>query len=328
MPGFIKSLRWDMGQVDPLAFSKDCHTGDWQTKHISFSTDFLNASRIRILITPNVTEVRESATIAAVVPIAKNVTRTGFDLSARSSDCSAGSTEFHWIAVSDDPPSETPKITVRVGLLPCKHFEPDCVHGDWAIWDSYRYPRAFNYWCPENESGDETHVVVSPGNLFVSNLSATVGAIDARGLTFPHRDRDGFNLRARNSDCVAGESMFYYLAASKKCSDPFPQKLFIDDADIWIEHTYEPDCRHGDWFTQDVYFSHVFITPPVVLVTANDRGFEHAHIHTAAVVGVITNVTTHGFTLRTRNSDCSSGRTGFYFVAIGCLEKDLCTERS
>jgi len=328
MPGRINELRWDMGKVAPLAFSKDCHSGDWQTKHVSFSTDFLNTNRIRILITPNVTEVKDAAPIAAVVPVVKNVTSKGFDLAARSTDCSAGSTGFHWIAVSDDPPAEMPKITVRAGLLPSKHFEPDCVQGDWAIWDSYRYPRGFGDWCPETENGDEPHVVVSPGNLHVLQVAATVGTIDARGLLFPSRDRDGFNLRARSSDCTAGESMFYYLAASKKCSDPFPRNLFIDDADIWIEHTYAPDCQYGDWFTQDIYFSYVFMTPPVVLVTANDRGFDHSLIHTAAVVGVVTNVTTHGFTLRTRNSDCSSGRVGFYFVAIGCLEQDICTKKS
>ena len=65
----------------------------------------------------------------------------------------------------------------------------------------------------------------------------------------------------------------------------------------------------GDWREWHAYFARPFLVPPFVFVTATVG---------VSVVGLATHVTTHGFTLRGRNSDCAAGPAGFHWVALGC----------
>src|SRR5207237_2483717 len=102
---------------------------------------------------------------------------------------------------------------------------------------------------------------------------------------------DLFTLVARNSDCAEGNCTFYYLGLSQEKGR----------SDIWVDSgemdakVFAPDCRGGDWQNWDIQFSQAFLTPPIVLVTANDLGI--GEYHNAATVGIAQNVTTHGFTL-------------------------------
>jgi hypothetical protein len=80
---------------------------------------------------------------------------------------------------------------------------------------------------------------------------------------------------------------------------------------------FEPDCIPGDWQSYQLKFDTPFqdAAKVRVIVTANNENI-HPSNHNPAVVGVVTAVSTTGFTLWARNSDCNEGLAGFYFMAV------------
>ena len=83
--------------------------------------------------------------------------------------------------------------------------------------------------------------------------------------------------------------------------------------------SFWPSGQPGDTTLFDVYFNQLnWLRPPLVFLTANTVGAENVP-HNAFAVGIAQNVTTYGFKLRARNSDCASGACGFYWVAIGTV---------
>jgi hypothetical protein len=80
---------------------------------------------------------------------------------------------------------------------------------------------------------------------------------------------------------------------------------------------FEADCIPGDWQSYQLTFDTHFqdAAKVRVIVTANNKNI-HPSNYNPAVVGVVTAVTTSGFTLWARNSDCKEGLAGFYFMAV------------
>jgi hypothetical protein len=97
----------------------------------------------------------------------------------------------------------------------------------------------------------------------------------------------------------------------------------IQDTHIEIGSTgasppqFMPDCISGDWQTYQVTFDTPFqdAAKVRVIVTANNETI-HPSQYNPAVVGVVTAVSTTGFTLAARNSDCNYGVAGFYYMAV------------
>jgi len=70
-------------------------------------------------------------------------------------------------------------------------------------------------------------------------------------------------------------------------------------------------CQEGNWRTWNIVFYHPFSEVPAVFLSPNGP------TPNVAVVGIAQNVTTEGFDLCARNSDCTSGEAGFCWLAIG-----------
>lgn len=293
----INSTIFQFGRVDAQFFERDCQAGDWRIWDIAFPTAFPHDG-VRVIVTPNDLRVDTGVHSVAAVGLAQDVTRTGFRLAARNSDCSSGSAGFDWMAVLETPGQQIQRpVSLRVGVVQQKWFNADCVPGDWQHWDViYRTP------FPKTPV-----VLLTASNLNIQgNNAAVVGT---------SRDSTGasFTLAARNSDCQPGDCAFYHLALSPPEGEGRTD-LFVDTGEV-PARTLHRDCHPGDWDSGDIYFSRSFLTSPFVFLTANNKGVVSKN---AAVVGIARNVTTHGFTLAARNSDCSIGEAGFYWVAIGC----------
>jgi H-type lectin domain-containing protein len=80
---------------------------------------------------------------------------------------------------------------------------------------------------------------------------------------------------------------------------------------------FMPDCSPGDWrFWGRIGFQNRFPSDNVkVVVTTNDVNVDPAMPNCAAV-GIVAAVDRGGFDLWARNSDCSLGEAGFYFMAV------------
>lgn len=299
----INQTDFQFGTVTARHFSEHCVPGDWETCPIIFPKPF-DEKTPRVIVTANNENVDKGAHNAAVVGIAQKVTPTGFVLAARNSDCARGFAGFNWTAVLETPGEQKEKpVNLRMGVLQPKKFQSDCTAGDWNSWGvnfSTKLEKCVALLTASNLNVKPWH---QDDTLWYHN-PAVVGIVQDLTPT-------GFTLAARNSDCAEGYCTFYYVALSQ---------INAGKADLWVDTGEEiaqhfgPDCKSGDWKGWTISFSEPFLTPPVVLVTANDLKVQG---HNAAVVGIAQDVTPNGFTLSARNSDCASGQAGFYWVAIG-----------
>jgi len=285
------------GTVTNLYFNQDCQSGDWQEIEITFDEPFPAGLAVHVIITATDFKVSGANYISAVVGVAKNVTVNGFVLAARSSDTKVGYASLNWMAIALGIGLDR-GVSVRMGVVQPHYFQKSGDNGSSSSWALFFNP-AF----------DTAPVIsLSANNLNVVDHNAA--AVGIAGVQQP----TGFILNARNSDCMAGHCNFYYLALAWE-GEEVP--------DIWVDmgsvgaKSFAPDCQTGDWQSWEIQFYHPFLTPPIVLVTANDVGIQNGG-HNAAVVGIAQNVNTHGFTLAGRNSDCTVGGAGFYWVAFGC----------
>lgn len=302
------------GQVDAHRFSPDCENGDWQYWDVTFSEAFPDPAKIRVILTPNNRGVDSGTHNAAVVGIAQDVRSDRFRLLARNSDCAGGNAGFNWMAIAETPTIEHDELPdIWMGILQPQHFQPDCQPGDWREWAV----------TPGDPIvGADFPVVATASNLNITPFYGNAGLAyhNAAAVGIVRIPSPGqFDLVARNSDCAEGDCTFYYLATSLLGRW---EQIWIDTGEVSAK-SFAPDCHAGDWQSWLVSFSHSFMTPPMVFVTAHAPAVrvdhrEHVEHHVPAPVGIAQNVTTHGFTLAARNSDCVGGWAGFYWVAIGC----------
>jgi hypothetical protein len=311
----VSEAMFQVGTFEQRFFSKDCETGDTQDfPAVRFPLQFPAESRVRVIVTGNNLGVPAGTHNAALVGAVQKVTAEGFVLNARNSDCSeelslAG---MNWMAVAETPGAQQKPVNIRMGVLQPRSFSPDCESGDTKDWGIvFSAPLA-----------SEPVVLTTACNLNIQgHNAAAVGIVLGPDGNPPAPT--GFTLKARNSDCAAGGCAFYYVALSP--GTPGSGNLIVDTGEVPGQGFFD-DCSHGDTREWDVYFSQPFLTPPIILATANDSNLRQ---HQAFPVGMARNVTPYGFTLVGRNSDCFTGgggilgpkltgQAGFYWVAIGC----------
>jgi hypothetical protein len=237
----------------------------------------------------------------------------------RNSDCVPGQAAFNWMAVQETPGVNQSPVTVRMAVLPPQFFSKSCTDGDTPEDTPIKFWQAF---------GGTPTVFLTAGNLFVNGMvtvssgkggTRTFGAHNAAVVGVALNEQsNGFTLHARNSDCSKDVSAcgFSYAAVivSPAGGGGGNDNLFVDTGEVTAQ-AFNISCVDGDTQTQTVFFTRPFLTPPIVLLTANDVG---AAGHLAFPVGLAQNVTPYGFTLTGRNSDCAPGMAGFYWVALGC----------
>jgi hypothetical protein len=276
-------------------FSPDCQDGDsafqFNAFTPSFPADRLNDVRVIVSAKMHVQMVY-SATVG---------TTQGFTVKARNSSGGylGAATTYGWVAFLETDTVVPQNVDLRVGVLQPKYFEAGTSHG----WPETGQAYASR---PLTGFGGATGVVTACNvNTFGAHLAAVNGLIDC---SLP----GGFGSQGYNTDCSGGHCALYWLALKEAVVTGGPPSavsgMWVDTGQV-APKFFAPDCEEGDWAAWDVYFTRPFLTPPFVFVTATIG---------PSVVGLATHVTTHGFTLMARNSDCSPGSVGFYWVALGC----------
>jgi hypothetical protein len=123
---------------------------------------------------------------------------------------------------------------------------------------------------------------------------------------------------ARNSG-FEGEAALNYFVAKVEQEQPKPG--------LWLQYgrAAYPETQYfaaksslsGDqWRTWEEHFDSPFVSPPLILVTANADQKQGEAV--CAPVGIASRVSPYSFVLAARSSDCGPGEAGFDFVAIGC----------
>jgi hypothetical protein len=319
-----------MGMTEMFPFKPDCNQGDWIEHDIKFPSPFPNTGMQPpvVIITPTNNPRFDSLYIhgmdkydvAPAVCIAQDVTLNGFTLVARNSDCGPrGPAAFNWLAILEHPePPALPAAplknfvgaSLRTGIIQSKQFQPDCNAGDWQDW-----PMPTVEFAKKFPGEGEPIILLTGSDLFVKGHTPA-----AVGIVLDASTAD-FSLKARNSDDRAGETGFYWVAAQNppdRSESTLGRNLWVDTGIIPQDHNlFRPDGKGGDWIFFDQYFKKPFQTPPIVVATAR---YDTADSRLTAVVARAHKVTTHGFTLAGRNSDCAQGISGFNWAAFGCAQ--------
>jgi hypothetical protein len=299
--------------------------GDEKTYSVSFPNAFpqyrgpqVADSRVVVILTPNDSgsSTGNNPHVVGLVCDADN--SKGFTIKAYNPDNVSGIASFNWLAVleiSSPPPTNykvppASKYDFRAGVVQPLYFGK---RGDsdsdnsWAIntYDPFSQPPL--YFLSENnlnhfESYYYDTVYSEP------NLNAVIGNVRQ-----PHTNR--FIIHGHSSDVKNGTCAFNYIGVAKITEGALPITAYMDTGILdptWLGG----DEKDGDWVEwNNIYFKEPFLTPPTVLVTpyfnSQTMGFE------AYPVGIVRNVTTHGFTLAARNSFTKRGEAGFYWLALG-----------
>lgn len=307
-------------ELHQMGFASHCVPGDWISleKEYAHFNSFLSPgpfttgdrSKVCVLLScaerPTFPLTKATDAIAPAVCIARNATMEGVTVLARNSACAPGLAALSGIAILETPGQPAPRQFVpHIGeATPLQQqFAPTCEPGDWQ-----GFQAAYNPPFPEPEA-----------ILLTATFSGgSVKAAAAVGIARNHTEH-GFDLPARNSDTAPGNCGFDFLSASRQRPERPPESLWVDTGRIGCK-PFAPSGQVGDWQIWTIAFNPAsqpnvrFATPPHVFLTANDLGVS---AHNAAVVGIVDRVTTSGFTLLARNSDCAAGSAGFNWAAFG-----------
>ena len=308
------------GNTDVGTFNSTCYPGDWQDWQIQFSPSF--PRKPRVIITAHDQDTDPQLPLCPVVGVARNVTETGFTLAARNPQPDGGQATLYWLALLETP--GVPQF--RNELLRMGTMDPRLLSASqWVSW-TVRFS--------EPKLGAIPAIFLTASNLFAESGSFRSGVAfqEYKAITYINHNAAAagvvrepkewaFELAAYNTDCAEGYSNFQYLALAKAFVAGVPPE---GQTNVWVNtgwvppKSFAPTCEKGDWNSWYVWFDQAFLTPPTVLVTANNLNVANAG--NPAVVGIAQYVTPNGFRLAARNSDCGSGLTGFYWVAIGCVK--------
>jgi hypothetical protein len=196
------------------------------------------------------------------------------------------------MAVQETPGKQQQPVGMRAGVVQPRSFSKNG-YEEWVL----RY-RSF--------SGVQTSLLTAT-NLYGTRErnAAVVGIASDEHVS-------GFFLHGRNTDTDAGDCAFYYVSLGPDEEGASQQQGRIETGGTGCQYR-EP----GAWESDEVMFKTPFLTPPVVLVTAGDAVGADAYRATPTV-GMARYVTSHGFTLASRNAGCRRGVAGLHWVAIGC----------
>jgi hypothetical protein len=323
------------GQTSHRNYDLSCTSGDWMATNVQFPQAFPASAQISVIATASDHDVANLTRNEPVVGVVEDLTPQGFRLWGRNPhECARSTAAFNWLAVAEIQGHEEPShVAVRLGVVRPRYFFPRCI-GDPLFWSVNFGPNRslagaaappvvlatatnLNVWATTYDA----HHSGGPTHAFTSNITynaAVVAAVQGASA-------NGFTIKGSNSDGQNGNCAFFHAAFAEIQGQS--QNLFVETGRLGAK-SFSPRDNEGDWQQWDVEFRDPFMTPPTVLVTANDRmedgtpvpdhGAGGVFARAVAAVGIAINVTTHGFTLMARNSDCAGGFAGFSWVALGC----------
>ncbi len=289
------------GTTAPRHFSQSGVTGDWQTIDVAFAPYFTPAAngKIRVFVSATSQGLSTTDRGAPAVPVVGEISPKGFAIWARNSDIAGGNVAFNWIAVAEVPDAPLTNASAVFGLLSQQYFSTAAKPGDWS-----------NYSAPIPDSKRPTNppvVVATASNANVRvHASAAVPIVGTAAV-------DRISVAARNSDVGAGLASFNYLAFLPGMAAP--PKLMLDSGRV-APLRFAAGAQRGDWQTWLVNFAEHFISPPTVLLSA-DNYDGNIRSFAVAAVPMANDVTANGFTLAARNADVSAGWVAFSWLAIG-----------
>jgi hypothetical protein len=270
---------------------------------------------------------------AAAIGVAHNVKKDGSERWARSTDCAAGSCSFNWFAVHRKPLAHArpPSQTVEIRLArvqPLHNFSaafpvvlaPDCQPGDTAVWPTIPFGRPME---------DANHKPLSP-LVFITqatteydpvfSLSIWTGIPPICACVGMLRGTNGkqFDLAARNFDVTLGSPKYKYVALAGSDTPPTAASQ-IDDLKVTsgdMLFDLQPGGQQGDWGLIPIYFDSPFLTPPIVMMTAQSRSTQ-LDTDLRAFHGIANHVDQYGFTMAVRSADPESGSMMMTWLAFG-----------
>jgi len=283
-------------------FSQSGMLGDWQTLHIPFFPFFpaTAAGKIRVFATASRQNVLANNGAAPAQPVVGEISPLGFTIWARNGDIVGGQACFNWIAVSEVPDTTPSELGAVFGLLSPQYFATASKQGDW---NTYSAPIPVS-----RQVATATPVIVASGsnaNVRV-HASASVPVVGVAAA-------DRVSITARNSDPGPGLASFYYLGFLPGLNAP--ANLMVDTGRVTPLH-FSVGSFKGDWQSWTINFADHFISPPVVILTADNYDGSLLS-YSVAAVPMANDVTSFGFTLAARNADVAAGWVSFSWLAIG-----------
>jgi hypothetical protein len=203
-----------MGTLFPQRFHRDCEPGDWNTWDVRFSEPAFGADPV--IFATAADRFAETAAVyqhgdfsgwvrtnyaTPAVPVARKRTTTGFTLLARNPDPGEGWSNFNYLALHETvavtglPPGGGAQIFVDSGQVAPLWFEPcSTFSNSWNQW-AVTFDQAF----------------LTPPTVLVTAFHVGTSGPAVAGMAC-YVTPNGFLLRARNTDCAAGEVGFNWVA--------------------------------------------------------------------------------------------------------------------
>jgi hypothetical protein len=208
----VKHVR--MGTLFPKRFRRDCEPGDWNTWDVRFSQPAFAADPV--IFATAADRFAEAAAVyehgdfsgwvrtnyaTPAVPVARKRTTTGFTLLARNPDPDEGWSNFNYlalhetVAVAGVPSGGGAQIFVDSGQVAPLWFEPCST-----------FSNAWNQWAVTFDQA-----FLTPPTVLVTAFHVGRSGPAVAGMAC-YVTPNGFLLRARNTDCAAGEAGLNWVA--------------------------------------------------------------------------------------------------------------------
>ncbi|MFO0908920.1 MAG: H-type lectin domain-containing protein [Isosphaeraceae bacterium] len=310
----------------PSTFQPSCTDGDWvvgayATEEIVWSIQspedwgkppatFTKGSRPLAFFSGHVhLPMDPNDLIAAAVTIPVQPRYDGVYLRARNTSLLSGKCILRGFGVHETPGQKQKQaFGVRFEQLPPQGFPPNWWYA-WKEWPAFPVPGPTDYGATDFLFGALTAQTDGVPNNKLIPKCAPVGVLKY--------DDAGYRVAALNSDVSGGLSGMNVIVFSnfKSKDQTFQESLWVDTGELPATWPFMPSGLPGDWMPSvHVTFHGAFEERPWVFVSPNAVGVK---AHLAAVVPIVDDVSTTGFTLHARNADCSVGMAGFHWVAFG-----------
>lgn len=323
-----------MGFVTKAEFSSSGFYDPWpspfQLAEVQFQGAFPDDD-VQVFVTPTSETLDLNVDHqAAVIGVAHEVTKDGFQLWARSTDCAAGSCSFNWFAVHRKPLAHRQSQTVEIRLARVQPLHgdsphpvillPDCQPGDTAVWPTIPFGR------PMEDANQQplsplvfiTQATTEYDPAISSYFWAAIPPICACVGMLRGTNGKQFDLAARNFDVTLGAPKYNYVALARSNMAPTVGSL-INDLKVTsgdVRFDLQAGGQEGDWGLVPIYFDSPFLTPPIVMMTAQSRSPQRED-DLRAFHGIANHVDQYGFTMAVRSADPKSGSMRVNWLALG-----------